>query len=146
MTRNVDGETQRLREEEPYPGEEVLRGALGAAYPVFAEFMAAIQGGGFGLVPEWRYYKDGQAWLCKATHKKKTIAWISAWDGFFKVSFFFTEQSGAGIAKLAIADALRRDYAGGQAVGRLKPLVVPVRKKGQLTDLLTLIEYKKGTK
>jgi len=146
MTRNVHEETQRLREEEPYPDEKVLGEALGEAYQAFTKFMTTIQAPEHGLAPEWRYYKDGKAWLCKATCKKKTIAWISVWDGFFKVSFFFTDRSGAGIAELAIGDALRRDYAGGPAIGKLKPLVVAVRDADPLGDLLTLIEYKKRAK
>jgi len=146
MTGNAHGETQRLREEERYPDEEVLGEALGEAFPAFTEFMTTIRAPEHGLFPEWKYYKDGKAWLCKAAYKKKTVAWISAWDGFFKVSFFFTARSGAGIAELAIGDALRQDFVRGPAVGKLKPLVVAVRDTDPLADLLTLIEYKKRAK
>ena len=42
---------------------------------------------------DWRYYRDGKAWLGKATFKKKTVVWISVWDNFIKATFYFTEKT-----------------------------------------------------
>lgn len=95
---------------------------------------------------EWNYYKDGKSWLCKGSHKKKTIFWLSVWDKFFQISFFFTEKTGVGIADLDIADSLKKDFAQAKNKGKLIPLILRVSDKKQVGDVLKIAEYKKGLK
>jgi hypothetical protein len=127
------------------PTAELLEEALGRAYPALRAFTDTILSDEFSLIPEWRYYRDGKAWLCKITSGKRTAAWLSVWRGYFKVTLYFTEKSGAGIDELAIADSLKEQYRSHRPVGRLKPLVVEVKKKAQLRDIYTVLHYKLGT-
>ena len=86
-------ETQLLRDPQIFPTEDVLKNALEPdAYEVFASFMNVITSAEYGLTYEWRYYNDGKSWLCKILHKKKTVMWLSVWDGFFKISFFLLKS------------------------------------------------------
>ncbi len=137
-------ETLLLKEEEIFPSDDVLKNALGDVYPVFKEFMDTIQSEEHGLRPRWNYYKDGKAWLCKAVYKKKTILWISVGERYFKVSLYFTEKTGAGISQLGIDRRLKKEFASGKPAGKLKPIVMKVIDRQQLTDMYTLIEYKKN--
>ncbi|ULQ60863.1 DUF3788 domain-containing protein [Brucepastera parasyntrophica] len=84
---------QLLRDASVFPDGKILESALGKAYPVYSEFMDTITSGEYNLEPEWRYYNDGKAWLCKIQYKKKTVLWLSVWERFFKTSFFFTEKT-----------------------------------------------------
>ena len=54
------------------------------------------------LAYDWKYYKDSKAWLCKVSYKKKTVFWLSVWEGFFKTSFFFLERHMEGITALDV--------------------------------------------
>ena len=137
-------ETMLLRDKEQYPAGEILKDALGGSYGPFSELMAKISGNEFGLVHEWHYFNDGKAWLCKVIYKKKTIFWLSVWEGCFKTTFYFTEKSGAGIAELDIKDNLKKDFAAGKPVGRLHALVMVISRREQLPDLLKVIAYKKS--
>ena len=96
----------------------------------------------FNLAFEWRYYKDGKAWLCKITRKKKTVVWMSAWRDCLSLGFYFTEKTGSGIAKLDIDESLKHSYATEDSIGKLKPLVVQLSTSSQLPDLYTLLQYK----
>ena len=125
-----------------FPSAEVLEKALDKKYPVIKQFINTIESEEFKLIPNWRYYKDGKAWLCKITLKKKTVIWLSMWSDHFKVAFYFTEKTGAGIAELEIDDSIKEFYLNHKSIGKLKPLVVEVRKKSQLEDISTLIRYK----
>jgi hypothetical protein len=136
---------QLLRDPETFPADAVLEQGLGRSYSAFVECMRVIASDPFRLESEWRFYKDGKAWLCKITRNKKTVAWLSAWHGCFKVACYFTERSGAGIPDLSIDDALKERYRTHAPIGRLKPLVVEVRKRSQLSDVFALLEYKAGT-
>ena len=139
-------ETQLLREQGVLPEKEVLESALTGSYPVFEELMEIITDPKYGLVPVWNYYKDGKAWLCKVCYKKKTVFWLSVWDGYFKTSFYFTEKNGTGITGLDIEESLKEGFSRSKLIGRLIPLIVDINKKEQIRDLLKIVDYKKSLK
>ena len=95
---------------------------------------------------EWRYYKDG-GWLAKCTHKKKTIIWSSASDGFFTVSFLFSEKPHihAGVQELDISEDIKNTLVS-TPKGKFFSAVIDVYQESQLPDVYKLIEYKKRAK
>lgn len=139
-------ESQLLREQDVYPSESVIKQALGSSYAVFAEFEKTITSNTFALVPEWNYYKDGKAWLCKVLYKKKTVFWLSVWPGFFKVSFYFTEKNRDVIPSLFVDKDIKEAFMQAKPIGRLIPLTINVNRKEQISDLLKLVECKKSLK
>ena len=136
-------ETMGLADENTFPDEGVLRSVLGSAFEVYEEFTGNIQADDYGLACIWRFYKDGKRWLCKVTHKKKTILWLSVYEGCFKVTFYFTDKSGAGIPDLDIDDAIRDGFSSVKPIGKLKPVTLTLNERGQLNDVYELIGYKK---
>jgi hypothetical protein len=97
----------------------------------------------FALTFNWQYYKDSKAWLCKVAHKKKTVFWLSIWDGYFKTSFFFLERHLEGIAALQLDEnccTLEKEW------GKMIPLIFNINDKKQFSDLLKVVELKKRAK
>jgi hypothetical protein len=139
-------ETQLLRDQQIYPSEDVLEKVLGPSYSAFTELTRRISDVEFGLTIEWRYYKDGNAWLCKVTYKKKTIFWLSAWDKYFKVTFYFTDKTKSGISELNINEELMDSFSKSKHIGKLIPFTIPIKDEKYLQDVLKLIEYKKSLK
>lgn len=135
-------ENPLLKDPEVFPSADVLDKVLDKKYPVFKEFLSTIESEEFNLVPNWRFYNDGKAWLCKITLKKKTVAWLSVWPDCFKLAFYFTEKTGEGIPELGIDESIKEVYINHKPIGKLKPLVVEVKRKSQLADLRALIAYK----
>ena len=131
-----------LNDQEQYPDEKVLETVLKTSYPAYQTLLTKITGEAYGLIPQWRYYRDGGAWLCKVASKKKTIFWLSVWDGFFKTTFYFTEKTGAGIGSLDVKQELKDNYEQHRLIGKLKPLTLFIHGEDQLMDLLVLAEYK----
>jgi len=89
------------------------------------------------IVLEWRYYKDGD-WLGKCQHKKKTVLWLSVWEGYLQAGFFFTEATSQDVP-----ERLRHFE---KNVGKFVPLVMKISAAEQLDDLALIIAYKKGLK
>ena len=137
-------DTILLRDKEQYPAGEILMNALADSYASFSELMAMIAGTEYRLAPEWNYYNDGKAWLCKVVYKKKTVFWLSVWDGYFQAAFYFTEKNCAGIAELDIDDRIKKEFTSCKPVGKLLPLVLKISQREQLADLLRVIQYKKS--
>ena len=135
---------QLLKDPDVFPSVEMLGKVLDKKYPVIREFINTVESEEINLTPNWRCYKDGKAWFCKITLKKKTVVWLSVWSDCFKVAFYFTEKSGGGIPGLRIDDSIKEFYLDHKPIGKLKPIVVEVRMKSQLVDINTLIEYKIG--
>jgi hypothetical protein len=135
-----------LRNADTFPSDKVLKDALGDVYKVLESFLGTITNEEWVLSFEWRYYNDGKAWLGKAQHKKKTVLWLSVWEGFFKVSFFFTEKHLEAIAALDISETVKNKFASEEPTRRLLPMVIEVNNENQLKDLLTVVRFKKSLK
>ncbi len=129
-----------------FPTPEVLSKTLGKSYAVYEQLIDMITNSEFGLTPEWKFYNDGKAWLGKVCYKKKTIFWLSVWDGYFKTGFYFTEKAKPGVMELPIDETLKAEFAQNQPTGKLIPLPVKVTKKKQIKDILQLVRYKKELK
>ena len=135
-----------LKDQEIYPSNDVLKNVLGTSYPAYEELTKQITDVEFGLAPEWRYYKDGKAWLCKVCSKKKTIFWLSVWDKCFKVAFYFTEKTKPGILELKIKEEIKESFNKSKPIGKLIPLVIEIHEKEQIPDVLTIAGHKKNLK
>lgn len=109
-------------------------------------FLETITNNEYALTLEWRYYNDGKAWLGKAVYKKKTIFWLSIWEGFFKTSFFFTEKHLEAIAELDISETIKDEFTKAKTIRKLIPMIFDVNKEDQLDDLLTIVRFKKSLK
>ena len=92
-----------LRDPDVYPEDKILEDILGKSFPSYNKLMDLFKE--YGLSSEWRYYRDGKAWLCKIQKKKKTIVWMSAWKGFMKATIYIHEKYIDGIYNLAISKA-----------------------------------------
>lgn len=135
-----------LTDPEVSPTAELLGKILTYSYPAYEAMMAAVTAPECGLEPQWRYYKDGKAWLCKMEFKKKTVFWLSVWDGFFKTGFYFLERHLLGIMELDIDPELKAALSKARPFGTLYPVTLEMRGKEQTGDLLRLTEYKKKVK
>lgn len=135
-----------LRDADIFPSDKILEDALGEGFNVLVSFLETITNNEYALTLEWRYYNDGKAWLGKAVYKKKTIFWLSVWEGFFKTSFFFMEKHLEAIAKLDISETIKDEFAKAKTIGKLIPMIFDINKENQLGDLLTVVWFKKSLK
>lgn len=135
-----------LRDSQIEPNENVLENTLGKdLFEVYKNLLQIISDE-FGFEYEWRFYKDGKAWLFKAVYKKKTIFWLSIWESFIKTSFYFTEKTRSGITDLQINETVKSDFANTDATGKLIPLILNIDRKEQLNDFHKIANYKKNLK
>lgn len=143
---NTDNQTKLLRDAAIEPTDKVLENVLGAElYQVYRELVNTANGE-LGIEYEWRYYNDGKSWLFKAVNKKKTVFWLSIWDGHIKTSFYFTEKTGPGIFDLPVSDAIKEKFRNADRTGKLIPLILEIHSKKELEDFREIAGYKKQLK
>jgi hypothetical protein len=136
-------ETQLLRDPEIFPSREVLKNTLGEVYDVLEALETKLMQKEITSSFDWTYYKDGKSWLCKVAHRKKTIFWLSIWEGFFQTSFFFLERHLEGIAALQIKE---NSFTMAKEFGKMLPLIFKINKHEQIEDLLKMVEFKMKSK
>ena len=138
---------QLLKDPNIFPSDKVIEDALGIkAYAAFKEMLKSITNNDFGLNIQWTYYNDGKAWLCKVTHKKKTVFWLSIGEQYFKTTFYFTQKNSAGVLELEVSESIKIDFKNAKTIGKLIPLTLTINCKEQLSDLLKIADYKKNLK
>lgn len=135
-------EKMLLKEPEIFPSKEVLKNVLNSVYSVFEEFETRLTNE-CALTFNWHYYKDSKGWLCKVCHKTKTVFWLSVWDGYFKISFYFLERHLEGIAALEIDD---RSFELLKQWGKMTPLIFNIKDKEQFPDVLKMVWFKMRAK
>lgn len=131
-----------LNDANEFPDDKVLARLFGPAKPAWDGFMALLAATTPQLAAEWHYYNDGKSWLCKVTHKAKTICWASAWEKFFKVSFYFTAKAEAAIGNSALDPAIKYSFLHPKGKCSLRPVTTEVRKKADLKPIEELIGIK----
>jgi len=132
--------TIELTNENLYPDDSVLKTVLGEAYAPYAELLTMFTSNNMDY--EWRYYKDGKAWLCKVQKKKKTIVWMSAWKGYMQACIYFPERQIEGVLNLNLSKDTKDRIIKTKNVGKSKPCIFEVRTNTVLKDINTVMNYK----
>ena len=141
-----DTEKILLRDKEIEPSNEVLENVLGKELFNIYQEIIKIFADEFSLEPQWQFYKDGNAWLCKVVDKKKTILWLSVWENYIKTGFYFTEKTGTGVLGLDIDNQIKEVFEVAKPIGKLIPLIIDINQQKQIKDLKEVVKYKKGLK
>lgn len=129
-----------LGDENIYPDESVLQGVLGESYGAYLELLALFERN--GLTHEWRYYRDGKAWLCKVQKKKKTIVWMSAWRGYMQAVVYLPVRLIDNVYAMDIAEDRKQKIRDTKCVGKSKPCIFEVYTADVLEDLEKVMHYK----
>lgn len=118
-------DTIELKDDKIYPDENVLQSVLKKAYESYKTLLGLFAEN--EMTYEWRYYRDGKAWLCKVQKKKRTIIWISAWNGFMKATIYFPEKYAEKIYDLDIGEELKEKIRQTKKAGKSTPCTFEIR-------------------
>lgn len=133
-----------LRDESVSPDEVILKNILGDSFHAYTKLMELYKEN--ELDHQWRYYKDGKAWLCKVQKKKKTIVWMSAWKGFMQATIYIPERLIEGVYKLQLKEVTIDKIKNTKNVGKSKPCIFEIRNKEILNDFNTIMQFKINSK
>jgi len=129
-----------LRDEKIFPDEKVLRNVLGKSFAAYALLIELFRKN--AMTFEWRYYRDGKAWLCKVQKQSRTIIWMSAWKGFMRATIYFPGKYLEKVYQLEIGEESKRKIRLTKNVGQSKPCTFEVRDEQILTDLTKVMQLK----
>ncbi len=154
MSEHADRQ-QLLRDPNIEPTIEVIASGLGAAYETYVKFVGELENRYGITLMAWRFYNDGKAWLSKGEYKLTTargadkvkpIFWLSIWEGYYKVSFFFSTSVQDELQGLPIGEETKAVIKNAKPMGktaRFIPLVLDVDSDRQLCDVYEIAEFRK---
>ena len=129
-----------LTDESIYPDENILKDVLGRSHGAYLALLNLYVAN--ELNPEWRYYKDGKAWLCKVQKKKKTIVWISVWKGYVQTVIYVRSRLLEELLKLNISDETKNRIIETKNVGQSKPCIFEVKNQKSIKDFEKVMQFK----
>lgn len=132
--------TIELADANQYPDEQVLKPILGSSYHCYQKALDFYSEA--GLTYEWRYYRDGKAWLCKVQFKKRTIVWMSAWKGYMQATVYIPEKHFEAFHKLDLTDTTREKIGSTKKVGKSLPCIFELREESILPDFEKVVDLK----
>lgn len=135
-------EKPSLNNPDCYPDEKELSLHLGNSFKAWTNFQSLLKTHSPELKPEWNYYKDGKCWLFKVIHKKKTICWISIWEGFFKVTVYYNLKNETEVINLELSENLKSEFLNAKVSGKIKPFTINVSDSDLLPSIVKLINLK----
>ena len=145
---------QLLRNADIGPTSEIIATGLGKANTVYINFIEKLKAHDVSLM-DWRYYNDGKAWLSKGeykwttkrgTDKAKPLFWLSIWDGFFKVSFFFSVKVQYELLNLPISKEAKDIITNANVSGKTMKfisVIFDVSDSRQLDDIFAIMTFRK---
>ncbi len=129
-----------LRDEKIFPDETLLRGILGESFDAYCELLKLYERHEMNC--EWRYYKDGKAWLCKVQKKKKTVVWMSAWKGFMQATVYIPLKDIDTLFARDLSEAVKDKIRATTDVGKSKPCIFEIRSTALFNDFEKVISFK----
>jgi len=147
-------ENLRLREPEINPTYEVLEKTIGGSFSAYETLQDELPR--FDIEQEWTYYAGcTKSWLAKGqyrwttprgTSKEKTIYWLSAWDGYFKVAVWFLEKNRREILSSSVSEKTKQLIREAKTLGKMMtfPVEFNITTSEPLADIYTLINCKKN--
>lgn len=123
-----------------YPSECLLEEILGESFHVYSSLLKLYKAN--NMIYEWKYYRDGKAWLCKVQYKKRTIVWMSAWKGYIKATVYFPEKYMNDIYGLGISEAALDKIKNTRNTGKSIPCIFEMKTKEVLKDFSTVMRLK----
>lgn len=122
-----------LKDPTIYPDSIVLKRLLGESYVVYEAFQRLYRS--MDMEYEWRYYKDGKAWLCKVQKKKKTIVWMSAWKDYMQATVYIPDKHVAELKGLELKEDVKARILAVKRVGKSVPCMFELRTMDVLDEI-----------
>jgi hypothetical protein len=129
-----------LRDRDEYPNDAVLSSVFGDAFSAYCDLLMMLKVN--NLTPEWRYYSDGKAWLCKVQKEKRTIFWMSAWKGHMKATIYVPQKHFSGISQLDIKPQTLQAIEATKPVGKSQPCTFEISDSIMLADFEKVMLFK----
>ena len=124
------------------PNDQLIKEAFEDFFPLWKKFEKKIVLDFPEFSSEWKYYKDGKAWLMKVQKKTKTIFWCGIYDDGIKAIFYFTDKVLEHLENSNIPKSYIDQFLSGKYYNKIRAFTVELKSENHLQYILDLINIK----
>lgn len=129
-----------LTDENIYPDMPLLKAVLADSYTQYQKLLDLFHKN--DLKETWQFYHDGKAWLCKVQRKSKTIAWMSAWEGFMQATIYVPLRLLDDVLSLEMDNLYKERIVSTKNIGKSKPCIFKIKNEEELKNFEVLMHFK----
>lgn len=133
-----------LHDEMVIPDEAVLKRVMGENYIVYLELIALFDKN--QMEYGWRYYHDGNTWLCKVVKKKKTIVWMSVCKSAARATIYIPDKYMDSLHALALSEERKQILAEAAKPGKSTACTFEFHDRSGWEDFNQLMQFKLSLK
>ena len=135
-----------FKDADVYPEEALIQEALGSSYGSWTAFQSFLRNEFAEYEGEWRFYKDGNAWLHKVVRKKKTLCWVTVSADVFMVTCYFPDRAEDPICNSAMNPELIEQFVHGKHYGKTRGLTILTREPADLENIKIMLNIRHAIK
>jgi hypothetical protein len=124
------------------PTDELVFSHIGKKKDLWIDLMNHVDSNYKGSEGQWNFYNDGKRWCHKRVFKKKTLFWLTVYEGSFTVTFYFGDKAETVILSSELSQQIKDDFKTGKRYGKIRAISIPVTHKDDLIPVRQLIEIK----
>ncbi len=128
------------------PDEDLISSTIGDTMVFWKDLMQYLSNHYNEIKLEWRFYPDAKSWLLPVAVKKKNLAWIVVYKGYFRVSFWFGKKLEGIVENSDLHEKILEEYRKAKQSKMGRGIVIIVNSKIHLDHVKQLLEFKSKIK
>jgi len=128
-----------LKDPNEHPTDELIQARIGRREGLWISFFDMLRRDHPDVSTEWRFYRDGNQWLMKATRKWKMVFWLSVCRNCFQTTFYLSDKAEELVSKAALPSDLKEEFLQGKRYGKIRGLTIVFRTKKDIDHARSLI-------
>lgn len=124
------------------PNEVMTSGVLGESTPLLKEICNFIEREFDQFSKQWRYYGKQSGWVLKLFHKKRNLLFVIPRDGYFRVSFTFSEAAVMEVLQHELPGFNKQELLDAKKYAEGRTIQYEIKTREDCENVLILIRIK----
>jgi hypothetical protein len=124
------------------PDTRRLNRAIGESGPCWKAIKAHITEKHGKATEEWKYYGPKAGWVLKVLLKRRNLFFFTPLEGYFRVTFVFSDKAAAAVEKSNLRAALKKDLRDARRYVEGRALRIEVKRQKDVASIKKLVDIK----
>ena len=128
------------------PNEDTLLEVLGDTAQYWQKLEQYLNDEYGDIDEEWKYYYEKYGWFLQIVRKKKTLFWLTPYEAYFRITFWFGDKAVEKIENSALPIEIKEKIRNAQEYQIGRSLPIDVKQSKDLQIVFRLLEIKMNFK
>jgi hypothetical protein len=124
------------------PDARRLNRAIGESGSCWAAIKAHITEKHGKATEEWKYYGPKAGWVLKVLLKRRNLFFFTPLEGYFRVTFVFSDKAAAAVEKSNLRAAIKKDLRDARRYVEGRALRIEIKRQKDVASIKKLVDIK----